>query len=377
MGANRPYGQDNRAAAYQMDRRALVQSYPNANDTDVSQIGAFAYCVEATESMSRVTTYFLQHRINPNDPEAVKSWLARFKELDLRLMHWKTFLPQKLKPNIPIQGSRMDPNLTLAHITHNASTILLHQLIAWPPPSWPFRKRLPSVWSADTCCSAGVEISTIARKYLESTPDSLPVTSPFAFCVYIAARMLLIHWRNDLSNHRLDEFASTTQSLDEMSRRWNGARKVLSEKPRDLAFKYAIKLKDMYERCQRDESFTIHVAGYTQEIEYRTRRATEESHTPAAVSNGRGLQQWPPTTLNLQEEWQSQPLVSGTMPYPPGPSPVQYQSAAGGNHGSLGSNVSDNSNDPTGMDEYLMDMDRVIAFNDGSLFTAGMEHGPW
>jgi hypothetical protein len=51
-----------------------------------STIGAFAYCIEATESMSRVTTYFLQQKINLQDQNQVGSWLTRFKELDLRLV---------------------------------------------------------------------------------------------------------------------------------------------------------------------------------------------------------------------------------------------------------------------------------------------------
>lgn len=52
----------------------------------MSTIGAFALCIEATESMSRVTTYFLQQRINLQDQKQVGSWLTRFKELDLRLV---------------------------------------------------------------------------------------------------------------------------------------------------------------------------------------------------------------------------------------------------------------------------------------------------
>jgi len=53
---------------------------------DMSTVGAFAYCIEATESMSRVTTYFLQKKINMHDQKEISSWLTRFKELDLRLV---------------------------------------------------------------------------------------------------------------------------------------------------------------------------------------------------------------------------------------------------------------------------------------------------
>lgn len=58
----------------------------NTNTEAMSSVGAFAYCVEATESMSRVTTYFLQQKVNLTDQKHIGSWLMRFKELDLRLV---------------------------------------------------------------------------------------------------------------------------------------------------------------------------------------------------------------------------------------------------------------------------------------------------
>lgn len=58
----------------------------NNNIEGMSTIGAFAYCIEATESMSRVTTYFLQQKVNLSEQHQISSWLMRFKELDLRLV---------------------------------------------------------------------------------------------------------------------------------------------------------------------------------------------------------------------------------------------------------------------------------------------------
>jgi hypothetical protein len=55
---------------------------------DLSTVGAFAYRVEATESLSRVTTFFLQQKINFRDRQEMGSWLMRFKELDLRLVRY-------------------------------------------------------------------------------------------------------------------------------------------------------------------------------------------------------------------------------------------------------------------------------------------------
>lgn len=161
---------------------------------DMSTVGAFAYCIEATESLSRVTTYFLQQKVNLRDRQEVSIWLTRFKELDLRLVHWKLFLPQKWKDsNISREPARinMDPNLTLAHLTHNTSMILLHQKIAYPSRDWTDIVKLPSFCSAETCQNAAIEISTITQKYLKYTPKDSIASSQFAFCAFVSARVLL------------------------------------------------------------------------------------------------------------------------------------------------------------------------------------------
>lgn len=62
------------------------------NDTSPAsesvQVGAFAYRIEATESLCQVTTFFLQQHVNFMDRQEVGNWLMRFKELDLRLVQW-------------------------------------------------------------------------------------------------------------------------------------------------------------------------------------------------------------------------------------------------------------------------------------------------
>ena len=61
-------------------------SVSRTNGIDASKLGAFAYCIEATESLSQVTTFFLQQDVNLEDKQDINSWLMRFKELDLRLV---------------------------------------------------------------------------------------------------------------------------------------------------------------------------------------------------------------------------------------------------------------------------------------------------
>lgn len=373
------------------DSRAGPFPPPRSNETDVSRIGAFAYCVEATESMSRVVTYFLQQRIDPTNSEEVTAWIARFKELDLRLVHWKMFLPQKWKSNVPKQASRMDPNLTLAHVTHNASTILLHQLIAYPPLAWPFRTKLPSVWSAETCCLAGMEISTITKKYLENTPQSLPLASSFAFCVYIAARVMLIHWRHDTQNRHLDEFWSLTHSLEDMSRRWNGPSVGPEAQRRDIGAKYAWKLRDLHRRCMHDKHYRIPVMDYTQEIDHRASFAPPQRR----YSGGLGMPVClpPHEPMDTQTQWRQTPNAPPTA-YPDGPAAgsdaqqpervtMPYQQYDIGATPLVASTQTPQDthnaelNRQMASSEYLVDMDRVIAFNDGSLFTVDMGNGVW
>ncbi|KAL2823527.1 fungal-specific transcription factor domain-containing protein [Aspergillus cavernicola] len=254
---------------------------------DMSTVGAFAYRVEATESLSRVTTFFLQQRINYRDRQEMGSWLMRFKELDLRLVSWKLFLPQKWKDsNISRQPTvvNMDPNLTLAHITHNTSMILLHQRIAYPPSEWLEVVKLPILSSAETCEAAAAETANITQKYLDNSPEKSIVDSLFVFCVFVSARVLLVHWRyykTDLST----DLWTLIQFLDTMSARWSGQ----DTGGGSLAAKYSSQIKGIYTKCQGDASFKPDVLGYSNEIEWNGRTAEADNHLTDITRVNAGL----------------------------------------------------------------------------------------
>lgn len=60
---------------------------PGAVRTDeAANLGALAFRIEATESLSQVLSCFLLQEFNFRDRDQVSKWLARFKELDLRLV---------------------------------------------------------------------------------------------------------------------------------------------------------------------------------------------------------------------------------------------------------------------------------------------------
>ena len=230
-----------------------------------SNLGAVAYRIEATESLSQISSFFLQQRVDFYNKEEVANWLTRFKELDLRLVHWKLFLPRKWKDsNVSNDEAqvRMDPNLTLAHITHNASMILLHQHIGYPASTLSQIVNLPSTCSAETCQLAAVETAAIAQKYLKYTKDIM-VPSEFAFCTFLAARVLLVHCRH-FTTDVAPEFFRLIQCLDEMSSRWRGKtsnrRSNLDkdgERPvvQDLAGRYAEYLRLLHTKSTQGATF--------------------------------------------------------------------------------------------------------------------------
>jgi hypothetical protein len=64
------------------------ESLPAVREGEVGQssLGGFAYCIEATESLSLVTSFFLQYEVDFKEVHEVQRWLMRFKQLDLRLV---------------------------------------------------------------------------------------------------------------------------------------------------------------------------------------------------------------------------------------------------------------------------------------------------
>lgn len=262
---------------------------------DSSKLGAFAYCIEATESLSQVTTFFLQQRINWQDKEHAVNWLTRFKELDLRLVHWKLFLPPRWKDsNIsPVtEVVDMDPNLTLAHITHNTSMILLHFPIAYPPKEWNAYIALPKECSAQTCELAAVETCNIVNKFL--THRVVFVNVQFAFCAFVAAKALLVESQSTRKPIR-QEFRMLIRSLWEISARWR-PESTNSEDSRlsNQAGIYARHLECLGDACQRDPRFRFDLYDHScriQETETITSPTTRT--TPSQTGETPSHDRWP------------------------------------------------------------------------------------
>lgn len=194
---------------------------------------------------------------------------------------WKLFFPQRWGDSNVSKEEKsieMDPNLTLAHVIHNASLILLHQHIAYPSPELTKRVRLPSSCSADTCLLAAVEISSITGKFLAYINYLVP--AQFAFCAFIAARVLLIHWRfydTELS----PEFAVLVQYLQEMSNRWKstGPQSQYDDPLTDLAAKYVAELQSLHDKCSASPEMCHSILGLPFPAVHDVTHANRHQHT--------------------------------------------------------------------------------------------------
>ncbi|KAH7115110.1 fungal-specific transcription factor domain-containing protein [Dendryphion nanum] len=246
-----------------------------AGSSDMSNIGAFAYYIESVESLSRINTYFIQQEIDFTNRQEVSSWLTRFKELDLRLVHWKMFLPQRWKspnnnPASQVTSTAMDPNMTLAHITHNMSSILLHQRIGYPRDDL-LHLNLPNACSADTCLVA----ANITTKYLGYAPARLVFAPHFAVCIFVSAKVLLvhsIHYKMDLAL----EFWILIEALEAMSSRWIGP--VIQAGPDTIPFarSLAMQLRQLHSLCMKDPG--NHSLAFFNHVSPRS------GHNPRAIS---------------------------------------------------------------------------------------------
>ncbi|KAI4868745.1 fungal-specific transcription factor domain-containing protein [Hypoxylon rubiginosum] len=216
-------------------------AFPVARYREDSQdsIGGFAYCIESTENLSLVTSFFLQQTIDVSKVHEVQVWLMKFKQLDLRLIQWKLYLPEQWREACVLnQDGNMDPNLTLAHVSHNTAVVLLHQNIAYPVSDWQSSQiRLPSASSSETCVAAAIEVAIIAEKFLQGSMS--PANPQFAFCLFICGRMLLAH-SSYYEIPLLKEFDSLIASLLEMSSRWTYAAPNGTD---NLASKFATRLR--------------------------------------------------------------------------------------------------------------------------------------
>lgn len=79
-----PYFGSENAAQTSTPSSEQVVDEPDA----VEYIGGFAFCLQASDTLNLVTSFFLQREVKFEGSQQVRSWLLKFKELDLRLVKY-------------------------------------------------------------------------------------------------------------------------------------------------------------------------------------------------------------------------------------------------------------------------------------------------
>ena len=207
---------------------------------------------------------------------------------------------------------------------------------------------------------------------------------------------MLVDWRYYGKTKLSDDFWLLVESLNEMGRRWAGSGDITETKgAQGIALRYAAALRSLRDHCLQDELFLPDFNGYTQELEYQG--YVGDSTQPSSGKT--------PTALSSMEQGQRHPRVTADWPRPNHSNLESRLSYAGtqsvearrfGNPALMmnsgpvyfGHENSSTSQGQQGMvnlesemtgdvGEFLMHLDRVIAYDDGSLFTTNLEQPGW
>lgn len=231
----------------------------------------------------------------------------------------------------------MDPNLTLAHITHNTAVALLHQAMAYPSPIWQLTSvRLPSSSSAETCMAAAIEVSTIADHFLRNS--NFLANHQFAFCLFVCGRILLANANYLQTPLEGQPFDSLVYSLREMAARWDGkpAGGSSAGPPRSssLAAKFASRLQGARELGST--TYDIRQAAFSEQIDDSSRGAEAcydmpqenagAEHARLARELGEGSVGWSPSRMSASGPSEGSASENLTLAFPPLPQALQPHS---------------------------------------------------
>lgn len=188
-------------------------------------LGAYAYLIEATEVLSTVFAFASRlgggHAVGRNPCPDARLFLKEFLELDAVLTNWKARLPAKYHHASYNDNGYMDHNLTLAHMTHNTSIILLYQspraLFSLGAAGEAMHRTL--LPQCAIIKHGAKEIARICTRFLFHR--RYLVSPQFAYCQFSAARALLAY-ANWTAEPVDEEYETLFTALAESAKRWAG-----------------------------------------------------------------------------------------------------------------------------------------------------------
>ncbi|KAK0744682.1 fungal-specific transcription factor domain-containing protein [Apiosordaria backusii] len=195
----------------------------NTPEYEVDQpenLGAFSHYIEILSILSRIHK-FLRKPVDISALADVEQWQMRYKELDTMLAAWKFNLPgdygNMAKLFNPSSIKTLNCGWVMLHATFHTAVIRLHSSAAYPTTRSPIFT--PSYSASQRCHSAAENIAAL-RDFVVSNNLLNKLGPPFAFTLWVAARVLLVH--GSTVEHKLDtsQIQSFVDTLCEMGRYW-------------------------------------------------------------------------------------------------------------------------------------------------------------
>ena len=186
-----------------------------------SNIGGLTYLIEATEILGIITSFASRTAKTRIQAPNLRDFLQEFLNLDLILTNWKSRLPPRYQRASYDEQGYMDHNITLAHLSHNTSVIVLYQTARHIHELGLVNNHVQSAWLPQLSFvkDAAKEVAKICARFL--LHRRYLVSPQFILCQFIAARALLAYSSSTME--RVDEdFEILHTSLVESYKRWNG-----------------------------------------------------------------------------------------------------------------------------------------------------------
>ncbi|EME82615.1 uncharacterized protein MYCFIDRAFT_203337 [Pseudocercospora fijiensis CIRAD86] len=186
-------------------------------------LGSFSYYIEIVGIMSQIHR-FLKKPVDISALSDVEQWQKEYRQLDSKLNQWKFSLPGEygnmsrlFNPN----GGNKIVNCIwiMLHITYHTTVIRLHSSAAYPTTRSPIFT--PS-FSASQRCHTAVEDICALCTYVRGNNMLTKLGPPFAFSLWVAARLLLVHG-STIDHHVNPAINPLVETLREIGYYWKVA----------------------------------------------------------------------------------------------------------------------------------------------------------
>jgi hypothetical protein len=182
-------------------------------------LGAFSYYIEILGILSRIHK-FLKKPVDISALSDVEEWQGEYRELDNMLTSWKFGLPGEYgnmaKLFQPNGTKAINCGWVMLHATYHTAVVRLHSSAAYPTTRSPIFT--PS-YSASQRCHGAVENIAALGEYVVQSGMLPKLGPPFAFTLWVAARLLLVH--GSTIEHKLSpQIQLFVDTLREMGRYW-------------------------------------------------------------------------------------------------------------------------------------------------------------